>query len=75
MAITTIGFRTLTFAAAASFALVSASAGLADSKDDKKKKTIEGALIGAGVGALVGDGKGAAIGGVAGAIIGHNWKK
>ena len=46
-----------------------------DDKDDKKKKqTIEGALIGAGVGALIGDGKGAAIGGVAGAIIGHNWK-
>ncbi|NOD64266.1 MULTISPECIES: YMGG-like glycine zipper-containing protein [unclassified Ruegeria] len=68
-------FRTVLFGAAASLALVSASAGLADDKDDKKKKqTIEGALIGAGVGALIGDGKGAAIGGVAGAIIGHNWK-
>jgi outer membrane lipoprotein SlyB len=74
MAISNLGLKTLTCAAAVSLALVSASAGLADSKDDKKKKTIEGALIGAGVGALVGDGKGAAIGGVAGAIIGHNWK-
>ncbi|MBO9447214.1 YMGG-like glycine zipper-containing protein [Ruegeria sp. R14_0] len=65
-----IGFRAFTLAVVASVAM--ASAGLAD--DKKKKKTIEGALIGAGVGALVGDGKGAAIGGVAGAIIGHNWK-
>lgn len=70
MAIAGIGIRTLALAVIASMAL--ASAGLAD--DKKKKKTIEGALIGAGVGALVGDGKGAAIGGVAGAIIGHNWK-
>lgn len=62
--------RSLVLAAIASLAL--ASTGLAD--DKKKKKTIEGALIGAGVGALVGDGKGAAIGGVAGAFIGHNWK-
>ena len=72
MAISAYGFRTLTIAAAASLAM--ASAGWADDKDDKKKKTIEGAVIGAGVGALIGDGKGAAIGGVAGAIIGHNWK-
>ncbi len=72
MTIAGIGFRTLTFAAAASLALVTASAGLAENK--KKKNTIEGALIGAGVGALIGDGKGAAIGGVAGAFIGHNWK-
>ncbi|WP_170325984.1 hypothetical protein [Ruegeria arenilitoris] len=74
MAISTIGLRTLTFAAAASLAMVSASAGLADDKDDKKKKTIEGALIGAGVGALVGDGKGAAAGAVVGALIGANAK-
>ncbi|MES0824395.1 YMGG-like glycine zipper-containing protein [Ruegeria sp. SCP11] len=73
MAISTIGFKTLAIAVTTSLAL--ASAGWADDKDDKKKKqTIEGALIGAGVGALIGDGKGAAIGGVAGAIIGHNWK-
>jgi len=65
-----IGFRAFTLAVVASLAMV--STGMAD--DKKKKKTIEGALIGAGVGALVGDGKGAAIGGVAGAIIGHNWK-
>ncbi|CUJ84059.1 hypothetical protein RUE5091_00176 [Ruegeria denitrificans] len=73
MSISAVGFRTLALAAAASLAM--ASGALADNKDDKKKKqTIEGALIGAGVGALIGDGKGAAIGGVAGAIIGHNWK-
>ncbi|WP_170383744.1 YMGG-like glycine zipper-containing protein [Ruegeria atlantica] len=73
MAISAIGLRTLFVATATSLTL--ASAGWADDKDDKKKKqTIEGALIGAGVGALIGDGKGAAIGGVAGAIIGHNWK-
>ncbi|WP_298933703.1 glycine zipper 2TM domain-containing protein [uncultured Ruegeria sp.] len=72
MRIADTGFRTITFAAAASLVLLSASAGLADNK--KKKNTIEGALIGAGVGALIGDGKGAAIGGVAGAFIGHNWK-
>ncbi len=70
MTISGIGVRTITLAVIASFAV--ASAGLAD--DKKKKNTIEGALIGAGVGALIGDGKGAAIGGVAGAIIGHNWK-
>ncbi|EEE38617.1 Rickettsia 17 kDa surface antigen superfamily protein [Rhodobacteraceae bacterium KLH11] len=46
----------------------------AHADDKKKKNTLTGALVGAGVGALVGDGKGAAIGGVAGAIIGHNWK-
>ncbi|WP_299663193.1 YMGG-like glycine zipper-containing protein [uncultured Ruegeria sp.] len=63
-------FKTLAFAMACSVAL--ASAGHAD--DKKKKNTLTGALVGAGVGALVGDGKGAAIGGVAGAIIGHNWK-
>lgn len=72
MTIAGIGFRTFTLAAAASLALVSATAGFAD--DKKKKNTVEGALIGAGVGALVGDGKGAAVGAVAGAIIGHNWK-
>ena len=70
MTISGVGFRAFTLAAVASLAM--ASAGMAD--DKKKKKTIEGALIGAGVGAIVGDGKGAAIGGVAGAIIGHNWK-
>ncbi|WP_170763715.1 hypothetical protein [Ruegeria lacuscaerulensis] len=70
MAISGIGFRAFTLAAAATLAI--ASAGLAD--DKKKKNTIEGALIGAGVGALIGDGKGAAAGAVAGAIIGHNWK-
>ncbi|CAD0183846.1 hypothetical protein RUESEDTHA_00721 [Ruegeria sp. THAF57] len=70
MTFSSFGFKTVTLAAVASLALV--SAGAAD--DKKKKQTIEGALIGAGVGALVGDGKGAAIGGVAGAIIGHNWK-
>ncbi|WP_170352272.1 YMGG-like glycine zipper-containing protein [Ruegeria lacuscaerulensis] len=70
MVILGLGFRTVALAAVASLAF--ASAGVAD--DKKKKQTIEGALIGAGVGALVGDGKGAAIGGVAGAIIGHNWK-
>ncbi|WP_282022354.1 YMGG-like glycine zipper-containing protein [Ruegeria faecimaris] len=70
MTIPHFGFRTLILAA--SMALVTASAGVADNK--KKKQTIEGALIGAGVGALIGDGKGAAIGGVAGALIGHNWK-
>ncbi len=64
-----IVFKTLTLAATC--ALVLATAGHAD---DKKKNTVTGALVGAGVGALVGDGKGAAIGGVAGAIIGHNWK-
>ncbi|MFY2825640.1 YMGG-like glycine zipper-containing protein [Ruegeria sp. MALMAid1280] len=72
MRFSTLGLRTFALAAVASVAMV--SGGLADNKDDKKKKTIEGALIGAGVGALVGDGKGAAIGGVAGAVIGHNWK-
>ncbi|MCG7519460.1 YMGG-like glycine zipper-containing protein [Ruegeria sp. Ofav3-42] len=70
MTISRIGFRTLTFAAAATVAM--ASAGMAD--DKKKENTIKGAVVGAGVGALIGDGKGAAIGGVAGAIIGHNWK-
>ncbi len=63
------GFRILALALISS--LTFASAGMAD---DKKKDTITGALVGAGVGALIGDGKGAAIGGVAGAIIGHNWK-
>lgn len=72
MTIAGTGFRFFTIAAATSLILASATAGFAD--DKKKKNTIEGALIGAGVGALVGDGKGAAIGGVAGAIIGHNWK-
>ncbi|WP_420583830.1 YMGG-like glycine zipper-containing protein [Ruegeria sp.] len=73
MAIARKTFGSVALAAIASVAL--ATGGLADDKDDKKKKqTIEGALIGAGVGALIGDGKGAAIGGVAGAIIGHNWK-
>ncbi|NVO54313.1 hypothetical protein HW561_00730 [Rhodobacteraceae bacterium B1Z28] len=72
MTIAGIGFRTLTFATIATLALVSASVGLAD--DKKKKKTIEGALIGAGVGALVGDGKGAAAGAVVGALIGANSK-
>ncbi len=67
---TSLSFRALALATVASVAL--ATSALAD--DKKKKKTIEGALIGAGVGALIGDGKGAAIGGVAGAIIGHNWK-
>ena len=69
MTILNLGFRALAIAAVASLTLASAAVA-----DDKKKKTVEGALIGAGVGALVGDGKGAAIGGVAGAIIGHNWK-
>ncbi|KIC43587.1 hypothetical protein RA28_18155 [Ruegeria sp. ANG-S4] len=69
MTISCVGLKTFSLAVVASIAV--ATAGYADSK---KKKTIEGALIGAGVGALVGDGKGAAIGGVAGAIIGHNWK-
>ncbi len=72
MRIAFMGFKTLTFAAVASLALVSASAGLAD--DKRKKNTIEGALIGAGVGALIHDGKGAAAGAIVGAIIGHNWK-
>lgn len=71
MSDTAIGFRGLTLATAVSLVFVSASAGFAD---DKKKNTVTGALVGAGVGALIGDGKGAAIGGVAGAIIGHNWK-
>ena len=71
MVISALGFRTVVLATVASLAI--ASAGLADDKK-KKKNTIEGALIGAGVGALIGDGKGAAIGGVAGAFIGHNWK-
>ncbi|MEM7090782.1 MAG: YMGG-like glycine zipper-containing protein [Pseudomonadota bacterium] len=70
MTISGLTFRSVAFAAAASIVL--ASAGFAD--DTKKKKTIEGALIGAGVGALIGDGKGAAIGGLAGAFVGHNWK-
>ncbi|SLN23731.1 hypothetical protein [Ruegeria meonggei] len=70
MRISSIGLRTVTLASIAALAM--ATAGLAD--DKKKKKTIEGALIGAGVGAIIGDGKGAAAGAVAGAIIGHNWK-
>ncbi|WP_170560328.1 YMGG-like glycine zipper-containing protein [Ruegeria atlantica] len=72
MTIAGLNFRRVLFGTVASLAMVSASVAMAD--DKKKKKTIEGALIGAGVGAIVGDGKGAAIGGVAGAIIGHNWK-
>ncbi|WP_282151813.1 YMGG-like glycine zipper-containing protein [Ruegeria atlantica] len=72
MTIAGLNFRRVLFGATASLALVAASVASAD--DKKKKKTLEGALIGAGVGAIVGDGKGAAIGGVAGAIIGHNWK-
>lgn len=62
-------FKSLTLALTCSLALATAA-----HADDKKKNTLTGALVGAGVGALVGDGKGAAIGGVAGAIIGHNWK-
>lgn len=64
-----IAFRSLSLAATCAVVLATAA-----HADDKKKNTITGALVGAGVGALVGDGKGAAIGGVAGAIIGHNWK-
>lgn len=71
MTISAVGLKTLTLATIASLAM--ATAGLADDKK-KKKQTIEGALIGAGVGALIGDGKGAAVGAVAGAVIGHNWK-
>ncbi|MES0863770.1 hypothetical protein ABLN87_15590 [Ruegeria sp. SCPT10] len=71
MAVSGLMIRSLALAVVASLALVSAA--VADDKK-KKKNTIEGALIGAGVGALLGDGKGAAIGGVAGAFIGHNWK-
>ncbi len=70
LALSGMGSKALVLAGALSLAV--ATAAFAD--DKKKKKTLEGALIGAGVGALVGDGKGAAIGGVAGAIIGHNWK-
>ncbi|UWR01891.1 hypothetical protein K3740_12550 [Ruegeria conchae] len=62
-------FKIFTLAVACSLALATAV-----QADDKKKNTLTGALVGAGVGALVGDGKGAAVGGVAGAIIGHNWK-
>ncbi|WP_425079110.1 hypothetical protein [Ruegeria denitrificans] len=72
MAIAGLNFRKIVFVAAASLALVSASAGLAD--DKKKENTIKGAVIGAGVGALIGDGKGAAAGAVAGALIGANSK-
>lgn len=64
-----IGFRSFSLAAACALVLVTTA-----HADDKKKNTVTGALVGAGVGALVGDGKGAVIGGVAGAIIGHNWK-
>lgn len=64
-----IVFKTLTVAATCMLVLTTAV-----HADDKKKKTVTGALVGAGVGALIGDGKGAAVGGVAGAIIGHNWK-
>lgn len=70
MALSAMSSKALLLAGVISLSV--ASAAFAD--DKKKKQTIEGALIGAGVGALVGDGKGAAIGGVAGAIIGHNWK-
>ncbi len=69
MAFSGIGSRAMVLAGAISLTVATVAFA-----DDKKKKTIEGALIGAGVGALIGDGKGAAIGGVAGAIIGHNWK-
>lgn len=64
-----IDFRSLSLAVACALTLATAV-----QADDKKKNTVTGALVGAGVGALVGDGKGAAVGGVAGAIIGHNWK-
>ena len=70
MAVSGLMIRSLALAVVASLAL--ASTAVAD--DKKKKNTIEGALIGAGVGALLGDGKGAAIGGLAGAFFGHNWK-
>ncbi len=63
-------FKIFTLAVACSLALATA----VQADDKKKKNTLTGALVGAGVGALVGDGKGAAVGGVAGAIIGHNWK-
>ncbi|KIC41932.1 hypothetical protein RA27_00510 [Ruegeria sp. ANG-R] len=69
MANSGIVFRSLSVAAVCALVLATAA-----QADDKKKNTVTGALVGAGVGALVGDGKGAAIGGVAGAIIGHNWK-
>jgi outer membrane lipoprotein SlyB len=72
MTIAGLNFRTIALGAAASLALVSATATLAD--DKKKENTIKGAMIGAGVGALIGDGKGAAAGAIVGALIGANSK-